>query len=64
MDFPQERCDMKIPFSPPDISKLGVQEVAQALQSGWITTAPRTKQLENNIVSYTGAAGCPSKGSV
>lgn len=49
---------MNIPFSPPDISELEVQEVAQALRSGWITTGPRTKQLEKNIAAYTGADGC------
>ena len=49
---------MNIPFSPPDISELEIQEVAEALRSGWITTGPRTKQLEKNIVAYTGADGC------
>ena len=34
-----------IPFSPPDISELEVQEVAEALRSGWITTGPRTKAI-------------------
>lgn len=29
---------MNIPFSPPDISELEVEEVAEALRSGWITT--------------------------
>lgn len=45
---------MKIPFSPPDISELEVSEVAEALRSGWITTGPRTKQLEKNIAEYIG----------
>ena len=45
---------MKVPFSPPDISELEVAEVAEALRSGWITTGPRTKQLENNIAEYIG----------
>ena len=49
---------MNIPFSPPDISELEVLEVAEALRSGWITTGPRTKQLEKNIIAYTGATGC------
>ncbi len=49
---------MNIPFSPPDISELEVQEVAEALRSGWITTGPRTKQLEKNIAAYIGADGC------
>ncbi len=45
---------MKIPFSPPDISELEIAEVAEALRSGWITTGPRTKQLEKNIAEYIG----------
>ena len=47
---------MNIPFSPPDISELEVQEVAEALRSGWITTGPRTKQLEKNVAAYVGAS--------
>ena len=49
---------MNIPFSPPDISELEVQEVAEALRSGWITTGPRTKQLERNIADYVGVERC------
>ena len=49
---------MNIPFSPPDISELEVQEVAEALRSGWITTGPRTKQLEKNIAQYVGTEKC------
>lgn len=43
---------MNIPFSPPDITELEIQEVADALRSGWITTGPRTKQFEKNIGQY------------
>lgn len=49
---------MNIPFSPPDISELEIAEVAEALRSGWITTGPRTKQLERNIASYIGVNRC------
>ena len=49
---------MNIPFSPPDISELEIQEVAEALRSGWITTGPRTKQLEKNIAQYVGVERC------
>lgn len=49
---------MKIPFSPPDISELEIAEVAEALRSGWITTGPRTKQLEKNIARYVGTDSC------
>ncbi len=38
--------DRRIPFSPPDISEAEIEEVAETLRSGWITTGPRTKQLE------------------
>ena len=43
-----------IPFSPPDLTPLEEQEVIEALRSGWITTGPRTKQLEKNIAQYLG----------
>ena len=49
---------MNIPFSPPDISEMEIQEVAEALRSGWITTGPRTKQLEKNIAEYVGVNRC------
>ncbi len=45
---------MNIPFSPPDISELEIQEVAEALRSGWITTGPRTKELERQIAAFCG----------
>lgn len=41
-----------IPFSPPDISDLEIQEVIEALKSGWITTGPRTKELERRLAEY------------
>ena len=47
-----------IPFSPPDISELEIQEVVAALRSGWITTGPRTKQLEKNIAQWIGVEKC------
>ena len=49
---------MKIPFSPPDISEAEIQEVAEALRSGWITTGPRTKELERRIAAYVGTEKC------
>lgn len=47
-----------IGFSPPDITELEIEEVAQALRSGWITTGPRTKQLEKNIAEWIGTNKC------
>lgn len=43
---------MNIPFSPPDISELEEEEVAEALRSGWITTGPRVKLLERRLAAY------------
>ena len=48
----------KIPFSPPDISDLEIQEVVAALKSGWITTGPRTKELERRIAKQVGVNKC------
>ena len=45
---------MKIPFSPPDITEEEIQEVAEALRSGWITTGPKTKEFERKIADYCG----------
>ena len=41
-----------IQFSPPDITELEINEVAEALRSGWITTGPRTKMLERRLAAY------------
>ena len=46
-----------IPFSPPDITEAEIEEVAEALRSGWITTGPRTKELEKRLKAYTQADG-------
>lgn len=43
-----------ISFSPPDITDLEIQEVANALRSGWITTGPKTKEFEDKIAKYVG----------
>ncbi len=47
-----------ISFSPPDISELEISEVVETLRSGWITTGPRTKQLEKNIAEWIGTEKC------
>jgi dTDP-4-amino-4,6-dideoxygalactose transaminase len=49
---------MNIPFSPPDMSELEIAEVAEALRSGWITTGPRTKELERRIAAWVGTEKC------
>ena len=38
-----------IPFSPPDMSEAEIEQVAEALRSGWITTGPKTKEFERLI---------------
>ena len=45
---------MHIPFSPPDITPAEVKEVTEALLSGWITTGPKTKELERRVAAYCG----------
>lgn len=45
---------MNIPFSPPDISEEEIEEVVDALKSGWITTGPKTKRLEKELLQFTG----------
>ena len=43
-----------IPFSPPRIDQKTIDEVTKALQSGWITTGPRTKKLESALADFCG----------
>ena len=40
---------MKIPFSPPYIDDTVINEVVDSLRSGWITTGPKVKALEEEI---------------
>lgn len=42
---------MKISFSPPDITESEIEEVVDTLRSGWITTGPKTKELERQVAS-------------
>lgn len=53
---------MEIKFSPPDITEDEIQEVADTLRSGWITTGPKTKKFEREIADYcrTSRAVCLS----
>ncbi len=46
---------MNIPFSPPYIDDAVVNEVVDTLRSGWITTGPKTKALEDEIQALCGA---------
>ena len=49
---------IQIPFSPPDVTEAEIEAVANALRSGWITTGPRTKELEKRLKDYLKADGC------
>lgn len=51
---------MKVPFSPPRMDQKMADAVVDTLFSGWITTGPKTKKLEDNLAEYTGgkAAVC------
>ncbi len=46
---------MKIPFSPPYINDDVIKEVTESLTSGWITTGPKVKALEQIIKDFVGA---------
>ena len=41
-----------IPFSPPDITDVEIENVIEVLKSGWITTGPKTKEFERKIADY------------
>lgn len=45
-----------IPFSPPFINEDIIEEVVDSLRSGWITTGPKVKMLEEEIASFTGVS--------
>lgn len=46
----------KVQFSPPDITQSEIDEVVDALKSGWITTGPKTKELERLVSQYSGTS--------
>ncbi len=45
-----------VPFSPPDMTEAEANEVRDAILSGWITTGPRTKELEKQVAAFVGVA--------
>ena len=53
-------------FSPPDISDLEINEVIKTLKSGWITTGPRTKELEKklSVFCHTSKVACLNSATV
>lgn len=46
----------KIEFSPPDIGREEIEEVVGVLRSGWITTGPKTRELETMLAKYCGTS--------
>ena len=54
---------VRIPFSPPDITEAEIAEVTDALRSGWITTGPKTKQLERELAQFLGTERVACLGS-
>ena len=48
---------MKIPFSPPFVDDDIINEVVDSLSSGWITSGPKVKALEEEICKLTGVSG-------
>lgn len=47
-----------IPFSPPDMTELEAKAAAEAVLSGWITTGPKTKELEKVIAKFCDVPNC------
>lgn len=45
---------MTVQFSPPDISELEIERVAEVLRSGWITTGSKVKEFERKIAAFCG----------
>ncbi len=43
---------MKVPFSPPDVGDEEIREVTEVLKSGWLTTGPKTKELEKQMAAF------------
>lgn len=43
-----------LPFALPDIGEEEINEVVDALRSGWVTTGPKTKQFETDFAAYIG----------
>ena len=49
------RRETPLSFQPPAIGEEEIQAVAETLRSGWLTTGPRTAELEERFAEYVGA---------
>lgn len=47
-----------LPFHQPLVDASDEQAVVETLQSGWLTTGPRTKSFETELAAYTGSRYC------
>ena len=52
-----------VPFSPPRIDQKTIDEVTEALKSGWISTGPKTRKFEENLAEYLGTDHVVALGS-
>lgn len=46
--------DTFLPFSKPTIRQVEIDEVADSLRSGWLTTGPKAERFERDFAAYTG----------
>ena len=44
-----------LPFTRPSITEAEIQEVSEALRSGWLTSGPRVAAFEKEFSAYVGA---------
>jgi dTDP-4-amino-4,6-dideoxygalactose transaminase len=56
-------CASQLPFSRPSLGDEEIEEVVDVLRSGWLTSGPRVKRFEEDLVAYTGAAHAVSVSS-
>jgi dTDP-4-amino-4,6-dideoxygalactose transaminase len=49
--------DTFLPFSHPLIGEEEINEVVDALRTGWITTGPKVKRFEEEFATFVGAQG-------
>jgi dTDP-4-amino-4,6-dideoxygalactose transaminase len=52
------RRETFLSFQPPAIGDEEIEAVAETLRSGWLTTGPRTAELERRFAEYVGARHC------
>ena len=53
--IPSTRRETFLSFQPPAIGDEEIEAVSETLRSGWLTTGPRTAELERRFAEYVGA---------